>query len=50
MRESNKSKTDSKINKCLYGNIWAFKVIVGDKIGSGDVLSSIENDKVTVDF
>lgn len=32
------------------GNIGAWKVKVGDKIGPGDVLCSIETDKATVDF
>jgi len=32
------------------GNIGAWNVAVGDKIGPGDVLCSIETDKATVDF
>ena len=34
----------------LQGNIGAWNVKVGDKIGPGDVLCSIETDKATIDF
>jgi len=37
-------------NYSLKGNIGAWKVKVGDKIGPGDILCSIETDKATVDF
>ena len=32
------------------GNIGAWNVSVGDKIGPGDVLCSIETDKATIDY
>ena len=32
------------------GNLGAWNVQIGDKVGPGDVLCSIETDKATVDF